>query len=115
MDNKLKLIPMGLVLALGLKAIVLGLSGADSAVAISLIGLLTLREYMEKNSKLEEVKEHTEKKLKEMSETISKQNEVIAAQTQEFVKLRDQMTAVKMTFGNREQSVANPFSKIGSK
>lgn len=114
MDN-LRHIPMGLVLALGLKCVVLGISGADAAVAVSLIGLLTLREYMEKHSKLKEVEEHANTKIKEMTAAISKQNEVIKLQADEFVKLRDQMAGIKMSFGSKDQSIQNPMSRLGIK
>lgn len=115
MDKMKQYIPIGLVLALGVKSMISGISVADSAVAVALIGLLTLREYMEKNSKIEEVEERTNKKLAEMSNTILEQNKIIKAQTEEFVKLRDQMSGIKMTFGSKEQPVANPLSRFGVK
>ncbi len=114
MDNLLKNIPVGLVLAMGLKCVALGVSGADAAIAVSLIGLLTLREYMEKHSKLKEVEERTDKKVSEMTTAIELQNKVIKAQAEEFSKLRDQMVSVKMAAGTKEQSISN-LSKLGIK
>ncbi len=103
-------IPIGLVLALGIKCLAVGISPADAAISVSLIALLALREYMEKHKKLQEVEASTEKKLADMTAAIEMQNKVIKAQAEEFDKLRGTIQGFKLQQGMKEQP-ANPFLK----
>lgn len=104
--------PLWLVIALSLKGIILGVSGADAAIAVSLIGLLVLKEYLAKHKILKELENETKEKLKAMSEAINLQNEVIKAQAIEFDKLRGSITGLKLQNGVKETfSQLNPLKK----
>lgn len=104
---------MWLVIALSAKGLALGISLSDAAIAVSLIGLLSLREYMSKHQMLQEVKEETNTKLKEMTEAIATQNKVIKLQAEEFDKLRGTMSGIKLQFGQKEtfSQPVNPLTR----
>jgi hypothetical protein len=116
MDIITKNFPMALIIALSVKAAVLGVNLSDSLVAVSLVGLLALREHLSKHKEMRELSDSTAKKMEEMKAAINKQNDVIAAQAAEFDKLRASMTGIKMQFGQKDTAIAaNPLSKFGVK
>lgn len=114
MDKILQYMPLGLVFALSTKGVVLGVTLADASIVVSLVGLLSLREYLNQNRKYKEFEEktekqvkdnidHTEKKLAEIAETILKQNQIIKLQAEEYDKLRNSMSGIKLQYGVKEQ------------
>lgn len=99
MDKVVKYFPLLLVTLLSLRSIALGITISDALVCISLVGLMSLRELLEKHKKMREVEEATKAKLDEMKNAINAQNVFIKAQAEEFDKLRNSMTGIKLQFG----------------
>lgn len=120
--DKLKIIPMVLVVALSAKALILGVSAADAAIAVTLIGLLSVQEYLSRNiaykdfvsstnEKVKTLEELANTKLEEMSKAITQQNQVIKVQAEEYDKLRNSMSGIKLQFGVKDQF--NQNKKLG--
>lgn len=118
MDKIFKFGPLVMVVALSVKAVISSVSPADAAIAVTLVGLLAAREHLNRNIEYKEFKESTEaqvkaldeianKKLEEMSKAITKQNEVIKVQAEEYAKLRDSMSGIKLQFGAKEAFTQN--------
>lgn len=101
--DKLKMIPLALVCSLSVKAVILGIGLSDASIAVALVGLLSIREYLDGNRKHSELANETTKKLQEMSEAIAKQNQVIKLQAEEYDKLRNSMSGIKLQYGVKDQ------------
>lgn len=109
MDKVLKnLGPLVLVIALGLKGVISGINIADASVAVALTGLLSLREYLERNREYTEMKETVDAKVKAIEATVELQNKVIKEQAIEFDKLRNSMSGIKLQFGAKEAFSQQP-------
>lgn len=104
--------PLAIVVALSIKAVALSISFSDAAVAVSLVGLLALREHLNKHKQMQELAKETAEKLTEMKNAVNAQNSVIAAQAAEFDKLRSTMTGIKIAFGQKDSVIPNT-RKIG--
>lgn len=101
-----KYMPMGLLCAFVLKVVLFGTSLSEMGVIFALASLCGIKEYMEKNRRIQTVeavlKEHKEfldKKTEEQSNVISKQNEVIKNMADELDRVRSNITGLKMTAG----------------
>lgn len=91
--------PLVMVIALSLKGLAFGISFADASVAVSLVGLLALRDHLDKHKRMQEVEKSTQEQLDKMCKTIQTQNEVIAAQALEFDKIRNAVSGLKLQYG----------------
>lgn len=112
MSSILKQMPVWLIIALGLKASILGINISDALVGVSLVGLLCLREWMDKHKTINEVESHVARKMEEMKNAINAQNAVITEQAKEFDKLRNSMTGIKLQYGQKESTGGIP-RKLG--
>lgn len=99
------LAPLGVVIALSTKALVTSISISDALIAVSLVGLLCLREHLEKHRKMQDIDVLVSSKLEEMKKTITAQNTVIQAQAEEFDKLRNSITGIKMMYGQKDSTI----------
>lgn len=90
MEKVTNLIPMGLFCAFIGKLIIVGVNPAECGVALGLIALISLKEYIS----------HTKnQKLQDVVDTVNRQNEVIAKMATEIDNLKTAIVGVKMGAG----------------
>jgi hypothetical protein len=90
MEKVTNLIPMGLFCAFIGKLIMVGVNPAECGVALGLIALISLKEY---------VGFKKETKIQEVIDTVNRQNEVIAKMATEIDNLKTAIVGVKMGAG----------------
>ena len=106
MDRIVSNIPLGIVVALSVRSLINGAGMAEALIAMSLVGLLCLREVLDRHKKMREIEATTLSKLEEMKNAINAQNKVIEAQAMEYDKLRNSMSGIKLQFGQKDTNVA---------
>lgn len=90
MDRIYNLVPMGLFCAFMGKLVWFGVNAAECGVALGLISLVALKEYIS----------HTKnQKLQDVVDTVNRQNEVIAKMATEIDNLKTAIVGVKMGAG----------------
>ncbi len=89
--NKLyNVLPMGLFCAFIGKLVIFGVNAAECGVALGLISLVALKEY---------VGFKKDKKIQDVIDTVNRQNEVIAKMATEIDNLKTAIVGVKMGAG----------------
>ncbi len=96
MENIRKYSPLGLVIALVIKSLIVGMNFAEMGVVVSIVSFLGLIEYLDKNKKFQEVKESALKSQEETKSIVNKQNDVIAKMADEVTRLRSDMSGLKL-------------------
>jgi hypothetical protein len=90
MDRIYRLVPMGLFCAFIGKLIIFGVNPSECGVALGLISLVALKEY---------VGHKKDVKLQEVIDTVNAQNQVIAKMATEIDNLKTALVGVKMGTG----------------
>lgn len=90
MNKVYDVLPMGLFCAFIGKLVWFGVNPAECGVALGLISLVALKEYVGHKKDL---------KLQEVIDTVNKQNEVIAKMATEIDNLKTALVGVKMGTG----------------
>jgi hypothetical protein len=83
--EKIKYIPVGLLVAYVLKLIAMGTNAPEMGVVFALTAYVALKDYVEKH-----------KKVQEVLDVVNKQNEIIAKMATEIDNLKTSMVGVKM-------------------
>lgn len=96
MEKLNNLLPKGLLLSYLVKMLIITASFSDMGITIALSGIVALQIYLEKNKKIQEIKEETFKKIDEQNGVIAKQNQLLEQFAIEFTKTKNEIAGVKL-------------------
>ena len=97
--NHIKFIPLALLTLLVLKQFVHGIDAAEMGVTIALCGLVSLRDYREKQNYVKEIQAEMKKELDEMKLMNTTQNEVIAKMAVALDEVRTKTSTIQLAQG----------------
>ncbi len=101
-------LPIGLLSALVIKSLVSGAGLPEMIVATALIGLLSLREHLDKKLSNDQIKEHLLAEHKKIADIVSTQNQVIEKMANEIADQKTKLSSVQLATG-----MQNRLGKIG--
>ncbi len=95
-------LPIGLLSALTLKLTILGANLPEMGMIFALVGLLGLREYLEKNKSTLQIKEECLKEISEIKAIVKMQNEAIEKMARVIDEQRTNVASLKLAAGMRK-------------
>ena len=102
MEQIQKHAPLALCALLVLKQLILGSDPSQAAITIALVGILSVKELMEKNKKYSEIETNCKKSLEEMMTIVHKQNEILNVAAKEVALMKQSVESIKMSSGMRK-------------
>lgn len=98
--NQLKTnLPLALLALLVLKQLFKGIDAAEMGVTVALAGIVALKDHLEKQSSIQEIKESTRKELAEVRDVVKTQNEVIEKMAKVLDENRNAVASMKLSSG----------------
>lgn len=101
--NQIKFIPLALLTLLVLKQLVHGIDAAGMGVTVALCAIVSLKDYLEKQDYVKQIRDDMKKELEEMKLMNTTQNEVIAKMALALDEVRTKTSTLQLAQGYKTQ------------
>ncbi len=102
MESVTKHTPIALLALFIGKLLFFGCNGPEMGVATALVALVTVKEYIDKSKKLQEIEAQYKADFHTIKTGFEAQNKVIATMAEEVAKVKTQGEGVKLAMGMRK-------------
>lgn len=94
-----KYLPLGLLSAFIGKLLIFGSKLSEMGVVFALVGLVALKEYLDKHKTMQQIEVQVSLKLEEINEVVKKQNQVIELMSVKLADHRSEVSGLKLAQG----------------